>query len=190
MTPPSLLCRRLTPAAAAVAASLALAACGSSASSSSATTTRATTTATGAHAAVSRSAFVTCLKQHGVTLPARRPGGSPPAGGGFFFGGAPGGGAGRLRNNPKLRAAFRACGGGLRFRGAGRLRISHARIQQYVSCVRRHGYPQMPNPNFSGHGAVFPASIRTNPKFQAASRACQSVLLAPRPTGGASGSSA
>jgi hypothetical protein len=49
--------------------------------------------------------------------------------------------------------------------------------------VRQHGYPEMPNPNFSGKGSVFPANIRTNPKFQAASRSCQSILVPARPSG-------
>jgi hypothetical protein len=34
----------------------------------------------------------------------------------------------------------------------------------------------MPNPNFKG-GPIFPASIRTSTKFQAASRACLSQLM-------------
>jgi hypothetical protein len=38
----------------------------------------------------------------------------------------------------------------------------------------------MPAPNFSGKGAVFPANIRSNAKFQAASRACQNLLVPPR----------
>jgi hypothetical protein len=46
----------------------------------------------------------------------------------------------------------------------------------------------MPKPNFSGKGPVFPASIRTNPKFVAASKACASLLVRPRsaPSGGTS----
>ena len=42
----------------------------------------------------------------------------------------------------------------------------------------------MPNPNFSGKGPIFPANIRTNTKFQAASKTCQSILVPPRPSGG------
>ncbi len=94
-------------------------------------------------------------------------------------GGGPGAGGGFLASNPKAAAAFRACGGG-RFRGGGRrFQLSHAAITSYVACVRQHGY-NLPNPNFSGKGPVFPAGIRTNPKFLAASRSCQTLLF-PRP---------
>ena len=52
-----------------------------------------------------------------------------------------------------------------------------------MTCVRQHGY-NLPNPNFSGKGPVFPANIQNNAKFQAASRACQSLLVPPRPRPG------
>ncbi len=188
-----------------------IAACGSassssgSASPSSSTTTTASAAAGGAGSAGSagstrRAALVACLKQHGVTLPARPPGapGGGSSGGGTgtgttgtgttprrgFFGG------GGFAANPKLRAALQACGarfgsgGGGRFRG----RLSHTAITKYVTCVREHGY-DLPNPNFSGKGPVFPANIRNNAKFQAASRACQSLLVPPRPSGSGGGTS-
>jgi hypothetical protein len=58
--------------------------------------------------------------------------------------------------------------------------LTHPAIQKYVACVRTHGYPSMPAPNFFGKGSVFPAKIRSDPKFQAASRACQSLLFPAR----------
>ena len=190
-----------------------VAACGSASSSSTTTTTAASAASSGAGGGASssrRTALAACLKQHGVTLPARppgapgggAPGGAPPSGGtgtgttgtgttgtgttgtsttpgrGFFGGGG-------FANNPKLRAAFQACGakfgfgaGGRGFRG----RLSHTAITKYVTCVRQHGY-NLPNPNFSGKGPVFPANIQNNAKFQAASRACQSLLVPARPAG-------
>jgi hypothetical protein len=195
-----------------------VAACGSASSSSTTNTTTAASAAgsgaggaSGGGASSSRrTALAACLKQHGVTLPARppgapgggAPGGAPPGGGtgtgttgtattgtgttgtsttprrGFFRGGG-------FANNPKLRAAFQACGakfgfgaGGRGFRG----RLSHTAITKYVTCVRQHGY-NLPNPNFSGKGPVFPANIQNNAKFQAASRACQSLLVPARPAG-------
>jgi hypothetical protein len=187
-----------------------IAACGSASStttssasagaSNSGTTTSASSGA-GPNSA-RRTQLVACLKQHGVTLPAR-PAGAPPggtgggsgAGGagsgtgtgttprrGFFFGGG-----GAFANNPKMRAAFQACGAKFGFGGGARFRgnISHTTITKYVTCVRQHGY-DLPNPNFSGKGPVFPANIRTNPKFVTASRACQSILVPPRPGGGTS----
>lgn len=191
-----------------VSVSLAVAACGSS--SGSGTTSASSGSSTAASSSTrssSRASFVACLKQHGVTLPSRAAGsgapggapgggapgsGGPPAGGGGFFGGGTGSGRGGFfRNNPKFAAAFKACGGN-RFgagRGRVRARITHAAVDKYVACVRQHGYPQMPNPNFSGTGGVFPASIRKNAKFLAASRACESLLVPARPSGTA-GSSA
>jgi hypothetical protein len=102
-----------------------------------------------------------------------------------------GGGAGR-NFTPKMRAAFQACGaqfgfgaGGRGFRG----RLSHTAITKYVTCVRQHGY-NLPNPNFSGTGPIFPRNIQSNAKFQAASRACQSLLIPPRPGGGTTSTTA
>jgi hypothetical protein len=173
-----------------------IAACGSS-SSASKTTTSSTTASAAAGGAGSarnasrRAALAACLKQHGVTLPARPPGasgglspgssgstgtgtngtGTAPRGG--FFGG------GGFANNPKLRAAFQACGARFGFGGGQRFRLSRTAITKYVTCVRQHGY-DLPNPNLSGKGPVFPSNIRSNAKFQAASRPCQSLLTPPR----------
>jgi len=190
-----------------------LAACGSAGSASSASSSNSTGTTTASAATggagggpgggganpARRAALVACLKQHGVTLPARPPGagGGAPGGGtgttgtngtgttprrGFF------GGGGGFAANPKLRAAFQACGARFGFGGGGRFRgtLARANVTKYVTCVRQHGY-NLPNPNFSGKGPVFPSNIRSNAKFQAASRACQSLLVPPRPSGSGSG---
>jgi hypothetical protein len=196
-----------------------IAACGSASSSSGSASATSSTSTTASAAAGSpnssqRTALAACLKQHGVTLPARpagAPGGAPPGsggtgtgttgtgtgtgttgtgttprrGGGFF------GGGGGFANNPKLRAALQACGAKFGFRGGGqgfRGRVSRANVTKYVTCVRQHGY-NLPNPNFSGKGGIFPTNIRSNKKFQAASRACQSLLVPPRPSGSGSGTS-
>lgn len=182
--------RRRGPAVfAALLASGLLAACGSSSSTTTSASSGASASASassGGGQRFNRSAFRQCLQQHGVTLPSRPPGGGsgrPPQGGGpGFFGG----GGGALQSNPKLRAAVQACGGG-NFRGGRRFQISHTAINNYVACVRQHGY-NMPNPNFSGRGPVFPTSIRNDPKFQAASKPCQSLLF-PARRGAGSGSS-
>jgi hypothetical protein len=173
-----------------LATGLIVAACGSS--SSTTTTKSASLPSTSAGSSTSRTAFRTCLKQHGVTLPNFRrrgttgPGGGPPPGaGGGFFGG---GGAGQFAN-PKFRAAFQACGGsrgGFRPGGTRRFQLSHTAVNNFVACVRKHGYPQMPNPNFSG-GAIFPSSIRTNAKFRAASKSCTSLLVPARQGTGQTG---
>ena len=196
-------------------------ACGSASSASSSGSASTTTTTASAAAggggtgpgSARRAALVACLKQHGVTLPARPPGsggGSSSGGGsgtgttgtggtgttgtgttgtgttrrrGFLFGG------GGFAANPKMRAALQACGarfgfGGRRFRGT----IARTAITKYVTCVRQHGY-NLPNPNFSGKGPVFPANIRSNAKFQAASRACQTLLVPPRGSAAPGGTS-
>ena len=84
-----------------------------------------------------------------------------------------------------MQAAFKACGANFGFRGgAGGFggRISHTAITSFVTCVNQHGY-KLPNPNFSGKGAIFPRSIETNAKFQAAAKSCQHLLIPARPSG-------
>jgi hypothetical protein len=140
-----------------------LAACGGSGSNSAATTaTTGTTTgaaAAGGAAGAGRAAFAkytTCLKQHGVTLPTRRPGGfgggggngGPPTGatgatgptgrrGGFFAG----------ANSAKFRAAQTACAkllpsgfrrGGFGGGGAGG-GANSAAFAAYRNCLSLHG---------------------------------------------------
>lgn len=197
--------RRVSLALLAIGTACLIAACGSSSSGTTSTSTVASASGSSASSfAARRTALVACLKQHGVTLPSRPPGsggpgsgrtgtataprgGGPPAGGVFFGGGAGGGRFRQLASNPKMQAAFKACGANFRFRaGRGFGRISHQTINNYVACVRRHGY-NLPAPNFSGKGSVFPAKIRTNPKFQAASRSCQKLLIPPRPGSSSSG---
>ena len=187
----------------------ALAACGSASSGSSTSSTTASASsgssttgggsATGPNSA-RRAQLVSCLKAHGVTLPTR-PAGSPPPGGagggtgtgttgtgttprrGFFFGG---GGARNI--SPKMQAAFKACGAQFGFgRGGGAFggRLSHTAITSFVTCVNKHGY-KLPAPNFSGKGPIFPRSIETNAKFQAAAKSCQHLLIPARPSGGTS----
>jgi hypothetical protein len=91
-----------------------------------------------------------------------------------------GAGGGRF-NNPKFRAAFKACGATAGFRGRrGNFRPSSATITKFAACVKQHGYT-LPKPNLTGKGPVYPASIEHNAKFQSASRACQADL---RPAGG------
>jgi hypothetical protein len=148
-----------------------LAACGSSSS-----TSKTSPTAAGGGGA-RRTALTACLRKHGVTLPAGAgpggggaPGGAPPSG--APGAGGPGAPAGRFR------AAFKACGASLPAGAAG-AGFSRQGIMRYVSCVRQHGYA-LPSPNFSGKGSVFPASVRSNTKFQSANRTCQSLL---RPSG-------
>jgi hypothetical protein len=177
--------RGLAAAAIVVIVVVCVAACGSSSSSSSSSASAAAASS----ATSSRAKLAACLKQHGVTLPQRPSGGygAPPGGGSGAppAGGAPGqggfGAGGGRFNNPKFRAAFRACGATAGFRGRrGNLRPSPAAIARFASCVKQHGYT-LPKANLSGKGPVYPVKIEHNARFQSASRPCQSVL---RPAGG------
>lgn len=160
-----------------------LAGCGSSSSSSSSTAA----SASGSGGTATRAKLVSCLKSHGVTLPSRPAGAKRPSGGapGFFGGGGGAPGGGGLAANPKFQAAIKACGGGFPGRRPGGT-VQRAAIQSFVSCVDKHGY-QLPAPNLSGKGAIFPAKIATNAKFRAASKTCVSLL---RPGGAPRGSGA
>ena len=187
MTPTHINTRRVLLALAALATSGLIAACGSSSSNSSSKTTSSTSAASaGSGSGTNRAALTACLRKHGITLPAGAgaPGGgappsAPPAGGsGAPGGGSPPSGFPGGANGAKLQAAFKACGANFPARRSGAA-LQRQTVQKYVTCVRQHGY-QLPNPNFSGNGPVFPANIRSNAKFQAASRACQNLLA---PTG-------
>ena len=195
--------KKLTPRASQTAVVLValatlVAGCGSSSSTSSSTSTSASA------ASSTRAKLAACLKQHGITLPAgRRPGaGAPPGVPGAGSGNPPGSGTGTTPtgrppgggffgraggNSSKFRAAFKACGANFPA-GGRRGGFNRQNIQKYVTCVRQHGY-NLPEPNFSGNGPVFPANIRTNKKFQSASKACQSLLAPPQGAGGAGGGS-
>jgi hypothetical protein len=181
---------------------LLLAACGSSSntSSSSSSPSSGSERAAPGPTSAARTKLVACLRAHGVTLPnrpagaRRRPnggegGGGFGGGGGFFFGGGGDGGAGAASrfNNPKFRAALQACGGN-RFPQR-RFTPNKAAVTKFVTCVKQHGY-NLPTPNFSGKGPVFPATIARNKKFQAAARSCASALRPPGAPGrgGAGGS--
>lgn len=171
----------------ALGAGLCIAACGSSSNSSSTSSVAAvTTSSTSSSGTANRAALVACLKSHGVSLPASgrfRPGagtGTPPSGA------AESGGAGRGffgGGNSKFATAFRDCakfGGGF---GGGRFRVrfaaSHAAVTAFVACVKKNGY-DLPAPNFSGKGSIFPSGIESNPKFVAASKACRGLLVPSR----------
>jgi hypothetical protein len=188
--------------AVALIAAIVVAACGSSSTTGSKTSS----SSAAASASTSRTKLAACLKQHGITLPSRPAGAKPPSGGagggggygggGFFGGGgAGGGGAGgpggaNGAQSSKFRAAFKACGadfGGGRFGrgGAGGFKPTAAALSKFTACVDEHGY-KLPKANTSGNGPIFPKSIESNKKFEAAAKACQSDL---RPSTGGSGSS-
>ena len=193
MTPMHTPTRRALLALAALATSALIGACGSSSSSSSNQASSSTSAAAASSGSgTNRAALTACLRKHGITLPAGAgaPGGGappagPPSGGsGAPAGGSPPSGLPGGANGAKLQAAFKACGANFPARRNGAA-VPRQTIQKYVTCVRQHGY-KLRNPNFSGNGPVFPASIRSSAKFQSASRHCQNLLApagAPARTG-------
>jgi hypothetical protein len=141
---------RFAGAVAVSALAIVAAGCGgsSSPSAASATTTTTTTTTTGSGASTAnRTAFNTCLAQHGVKLPARPAGGGGGGGNGQPPAGGPGGGGGGLANlSAAQRQAFTACrsklpGGGFAGRGAGGAggNASNPAFAKYTACLKSHG---------------------------------------------------
>lgn len=145
------------PILAAVAA-LALAACGGGGSSPK--VSAATTTTTAGRGGFRNAAFTSCLKQHGITLPAGGFGGRRPRAGGTGSTGATGasGSGGRFRGGggfggppisipgvsaAKVQTALSACRSQLpnggRFGGGGNGFVNPAALQAYLSCLRDHG---------------------------------------------------
>jgi len=133
---------RLTGAAAVAAVAIVAAGCGSSGSPSAASTTTTTSTGTGSNSPA-RSAFTTCLAQHGVKV---TPGAGRPPGGGNGSGRPPGGGAGGGFANltAAQRQAFTACrsklpaGAGPRGGGPGGNQSNPA-FAKYTACLKQHG---------------------------------------------------
>jgi ABC-type Fe3+-hydroxamate transport system substrate-binding protein len=90
----------------ALATAVVIAACGSSSSSTTSTTTSTTSSA-------SRTTFVKCMQDHGVTIAAHPDGATSPAGAGTsttHSGTPPAGAGGSGSANPTREAAFKACG--------------------------------------------------------------------------------
>ena len=198
-----------------LAASCALVACGSSSSSGSTTTTDGQFGNVGfvlerwLRRAAREARHVPEAARRDAPQPSARCRGCRSGGGGGFFGGGGGGGAGGanpggpnagaggrggfFRNNPKAAAAFKACGGGLRWRPvparSRRPLQDLAHRDQQLRRVRSQARLQPARPELLGQGSVFPSNIRNNPKSEAAIRACASLLRPPGAPGGSTGTS-
>ena len=169
---------------------LALAACGSSSANGSSTST------TKPSGTASETAYASCLKQHGVTLPnfSHRTGGTstggetPPSftpGSGSFPGGPGGGG---FQNNPKFQKAATACkslrpkGGFGRFGGSGG--FNSTAFAAYRNCLELHGVTlptggRTPTGSTQPTGSSPPTTFdQSSPSVQAALQACAAL----RPT--------
>lgn len=163
--------------------------CGGGSGSPSASAVGNTTT-TGAPTANNQSALRTCLKKHGVDLPAGFGQGGPPGGG---LGGPPGGSGATPGSRPpggapgslpagadqqKFQAAIQACGGTPGGFGGGAGPGGSQAFAAYLSCLRDHGVsvPTSTSGASANPGAL--NTVRNDPKFAAANKTCQSLLPA------------
>jgi len=173
-------------------AALVLGACGGSADSAAPNSTSTTTGGTSAGGArgAQNAAFTTCLKEHGVTLPAGGPGvpggnaGTPPS---FPEGGPPEGGlpTGATPGSfpglsEKQQAAFDECrsklpeGGNFNGRGGGNPQA----LQAYLSCLADHGVtvPTTSSGSTAGAPGGGLAGARNDPDFATANQTCAPLL--------------
>ena len=176
-----------------------LAACGSGSpnASGSGSSTSTSTSSGSSSTKASTTAFTSCLKQHGVTLPSGAGGfgagggGAPPAGSsgtppsfpqGNSGAGAPGSG------NSKFQAALKACAS-LRPSGSGGFpggsgRPNSTAFAAYSNCLKLHGVT-LPTGRPSSSGAAGPSGLNaSSPKVKAALKACAAL----RPSGSFRGS--
>jgi hypothetical protein len=122
-------------------------------------------------------AFARCMREHGVNIPDPTRSGE---GGGFRF---RSGARGPDPSSAKFREAERACqrfleqAKPLNLSEEDRAAMQDA-VLEYAKCMRRHGV-DMPDPDFSGPGIKLqlPKGVGPdNPRFEAAQKACQSIL--------------
>lgn len=170
-------CAKHVVALAALAITVAFVAAGCGGSSSNSAATTATAATTGGATQTGFSAFQACLKQHGVTSPFGRGrfGGTPPSGGANAAppsGNGPAGGGQAPGISSKQRQAFQACRAelpaGAGPRGAGQTPPgggANTAFRKYTQCLRQHG-------------VVFGAANSSSTTFQAATKACRSLLPA------------
>jgi hypothetical protein len=172
-----------------------LSACGSSANTSSAASGTPVSNSTSAYQ--NRLKFAECMRAHGVNVPDPSANGGPAGGvAGGGGGGGGGGGAFRaLRSSPNFAAASTACAK-YRSKAFGFANITPAQRAQFqqeavkfAECMRAHSV-NIPDPSSNGAGGfgifrTIPPSERQSPVFEAAIKACASVL--PFRRGGAAG---
>lgn len=150
-------------------AALVLGACGGSSNPASSSTTSPTTPTSAGAGGTQNAAFTTCLKDHGVTLPA---GGFRPQGGGQ---GTPGS---RPARSAAQQSAFAACrsklpsGGGF---GGG---ANSQAFTAYLSCLGDHGVtiPTTTSGSTAGGRGSGLGAVRNDPKFASANKTCAPLL--------------
>jgi hypothetical protein len=160
--------RRAAPLLAILAGvALCTAACGGSSSSAGSGTGQGS--GAGGSAASDQIKFANCMRSHGITnFPEPSANGGPQ----------------KLNSaidirSPQFLAAQQACqhlapGGGKANPAAASQNLNA--MLKYVSCMRRHGVPSMPDPNSNGT-LTLPSGLNPqSPQFQSAQQACQKFL--------------
>jgi hypothetical protein len=137
------------------------------------------------------------MRQHGVTnFP------DPGSGGGISVSGGPG--SGLDPNSPTFQAAQKACQGLLPKPSSQQIKQAQQNALKFSQCMRSHGVPNFPDPDFSNSGGGIGIKISAgngpssgldpnSPAFQAAQSACAKLLHLPgggpkQRTGSGSGS--
>jgi hypothetical protein len=159
----------------------------------SATTTSSSAQATGAPTGPSKAAdmgrFSACMRSHGVPkFPDPKSSGN---GASITFGS----GTGLDPTSPQFKAAQKTCQKLLPNGGKPDPAMqakAQAQMLKFSACMRAHGLPDFPDPTFSNGGAQLKLGggkagglNPRSPVFQAAQKACQSVM--PGPPGGGKG---
>jgi hypothetical protein len=156
-------------------AALLVAGCGATSASSAA----------GSSSSSGFSAYLSCLRQHGVKVPTSRPSGAPGGGGGFGGGGFGGGFGGSSGSSSAFQKASKACaslrpsGGGFRGGFGG----FASALASFRSCMKSHGEPiptarptSPPTGGSSGADRFLNGLNPSNSKVAAALKACESKL--------------
>jgi hypothetical protein len=153
-----------------LAASVGLAACGSSGSS---------TTNAGASSKYQRGlAFASCMRSHGVP---NFPDPTSNGAAGMRVQVSPGGTKvnGVTVNGPAFQSAMQSCKSYLPNGGSPSGAVSAQRRQQalkFAQCMRTHGVPNFPDPQFHGGGVLIQGINPNDPAFQKAQQACGSLI--------------
>jgi hypothetical protein len=148
------------------------------------------TTRAGKEDAVYR--YSSCMRTHGVP---KFPDPKQASGGGMSL--AIGPEMGVDPKSPQFQAAEKACRkllpGGGKAPSPAQLAKDLAQMLKFSACMRAHGLPDFPDPTSSGGGIQLSIGGKkgsglnpSSPVFQAAQKACQSVMPGPKLKGGGS----
>jgi hypothetical protein len=144
----------------------------------------------GASKADSMQRYSSCMRSHGVP---KFPDPKASSGGGMSLTIGPGSGVDP--RSPQFQAAEKTCRklmpGGGKAPSPAQLAKDLAQMLKFSACMRSHGLPDFPDPTSSGGGIQLSIGGKKgsglnprSPVFQAAQKACQSVMPGPKIGGG------